>query len=36
MTTQQCPMCGEWIDEDAAEFCPNCGETVTPDDAVAS
>jgi predicted RNA-binding Zn-ribbon protein involved in translation (DUF1610 family) len=29
-------MCGEWIDEDAAEFCPNCGETVTPDDAVAS
>lgn len=32
MTTQQCPVCGEWIDDDAAEYCPTCGEVVTPDD----
>lgn len=28
MTTQQCPACGEWIDDDSAEYCPTCGEIV--------
>lgn len=28
MTQQQCPTCGEWIDDDRAEFCPSCGEVV--------
>jgi predicted amidophosphoribosyltransferase len=32
MATQQCPVCGEWIDDLANEFCPTCGETITPDD----
>ena len=31
MATQQCPTCGEWIDDDAAELCPNCGEAVGQD-----
>jgi hypothetical protein len=26
-------VCGEWIDDTAAEFCPTCGEAITPDDA---
>jgi rubrerythrin len=30
----QCPVCGEWIDDAAAEYCPTCGETVTLDDLV--
>jgi predicted RNA-binding Zn-ribbon protein involved in translation (DUF1610 family) len=32
MVTQQCSVCGEWIDDSLAEFCPSCGEVVTPDD----
>ena len=35
MTTQQCPACGEWIDDDSAEFCPTCGEVVQDDPAPA-
>lgn len=33
MTTQQCPVCGEWIDDTAADYCPTCGEPVNPADA---
>jgi predicted RNA-binding Zn-ribbon protein involved in translation (DUF1610 family) len=33
MVATQCPVCGEWIDDTAAEFCPTCGEAITPDDA---
>jgi rubrerythrin len=36
MTAQQCPVCGDWIDDDAAEYCPTCGEVVTPDDGPRS
>ena len=32
MATQQCPVCGEWIDDLATERCPTCGEAITPDD----
>jgi rRNA maturation protein Nop10 len=32
MTAQQCPVCGEWLDDTVAEFCPTCGEAVDPDD----
>jgi predicted amidophosphoribosyltransferase len=32
MATQQCPVCGEWIDDMATELCPTCGEAITPDD----
>jgi rubrerythrin len=32
LATQQCPVCGEWIDDLSTEFCPICGETITPDD----
>jgi rubrerythrin len=32
MTTQQCPVCGDWIDDDSVEYCPTCGEVVTADD----
>jgi predicted RNA-binding Zn-ribbon protein involved in translation (DUF1610 family) len=33
MTTQQCPACGEWIDDTGTlDFCPTCGEAITPDD----
>jgi predicted amidophosphoribosyltransferase len=32
MATQQCPVCGEWIDDLATELCPTCGEAITPDD----
>jgi predicted amidophosphoribosyltransferase len=35
IATQQCPECGEWIDDASAEFCPTCGEPVTPDDGAA-
>ena len=35
MTTQQCPVCGEWIDDDSAEYCPTCGEVVQDDPAPA-
>jgi rRNA maturation endonuclease Nob1 len=31
MATQQCPACGEWVDDTAAEFCPTCGEAIDPD-----
>jgi rRNA maturation endonuclease Nob1 len=33
MATQQCPACGEWVDDTAAEFCPTCGEAIDPDAA---
>ncbi len=33
MATQQCPACGEWVDDDVVEFCPTCGETIDPDAA---
>ena len=33
MATQQCPACGEWVDDIAAEFCPTCGEAIDPDAA---
>jgi rRNA maturation endonuclease Nob1 len=33
MATQQCPVCGEWVDDQQTEFCPTCGETISPDDA---
>jgi rubrerythrin len=36
MTAQQCPVCGDWIDDDATEYCPTCGEVVTPDDSPRS
>jgi ribosomal protein S27E len=32
MTTQQCPVCGDWIDDDTTEYCPTCGEVIVPDD----
>jgi hypothetical protein len=32
MATQQCPVCGEWVDDQLTEFCPTCGETITPDE----
>lgn len=32
MATQQCPTCGEWIDDDVADYCPGCGEAVGPAD----
>jgi rRNA maturation endonuclease Nob1 len=31
MATQQCPTCGEWVDDTASEFCPTCGEAIDPD-----
>ena len=31
MTVLRCPVCGEWIDDDSAEYCPTCGEVVTGD-----
>jgi predicted amidophosphoribosyltransferase len=33
MATQQCPTCGEWVDDAAAEFCPACGEAIDPEAA---
>jgi rRNA maturation protein Nop10 len=36
MTTQQCPVCGDWIDDDLAEYCPTCGEVIQPDDGPRS
>ncbi len=33
MATQQCPGCGEWVDDSSAEFCPTCGEAIDPDAA---
>ncbi len=33
MATQQCPTCGEWVDDTTAEFCPSCGETIDADAA---
>lgn len=32
MTTQQCPVCGDWIDDDTAEYCPTCGEVIPAGD----
>ena len=31
MAVQQCPSCGEWVDDTAAEFCPTCGEAIDPE-----
>ncbi len=31
MPPQQCPACGELVDDAAAEFCPLCGEALDPD-----
>jgi predicted RNA-binding Zn-ribbon protein involved in translation (DUF1610 family) len=36
MTTQQCPVCGDWIDDDTVEYCPTCGEVIVPDDGARS
>jgi rubrerythrin len=32
MTTLQCPVCGEWVDDSSNELCPTCGEVISPDD----
>lgn len=32
MNGQQCPACGEWSDDAAAEYCPACGEVLAVDD----
>jgi rubrerythrin len=32
MTTLQCPVCGEWIDDSSTDQCPMCGEVIGPDD----
>jgi rubrerythrin len=31
MATQQCPTCGELVDDTASELCPTCGEAIDPD-----
>ena len=31
MAVQQCPSCGEWIDDMATELCPTCGEAIDPE-----
>ena len=31
MATQQCPECGEWVDDAVSDVCPSCGELVNPD-----
>jgi hypothetical protein len=28
MATQQCPVCGEGIDDLSVDFCPSCGEAI--------
>jgi rubrerythrin len=33
MTTLQCPVCGEWIDDQSNDYCPTCGEAISPDDS---
>jgi rubrerythrin len=32
MTTLQCPVCGEWIDDQSNDYCPTCGEAISPND----
>jgi rRNA maturation endonuclease Nob1 len=32
---QQCPTCGEWIDDDTVEYCPSCGEPLPVLDPIA-
>ncbi len=35
MTPQQCPVCGEWLEDVALDYCPTCGEAIVDDDQVA-
>ncbi len=32
MTTLQCPVCGEWLEDVSSDSCPTCGELIDPDD----
>jgi hypothetical protein len=32
MAMQQCPVCGEGIDDLSVEFCPSCGEAIDAGD----
>lgn len=34
MAIQQCPSCGELVDDTSVEYCPFCGETI-PEDGIA-
>jgi rubrerythrin len=34
MATQQCPVCGETVDDASADYCPSCGEAIDPDAVV--
>lgn len=31
MTTLQCPVCGEWLEDVSDDSCPTCGEVIDPD-----
>lgn len=31
MTTLQCPVCGEWLEDVSGDSCPTCGEVIDPD-----